>query len=57
MDVSSYRPNSLLPTVSKVLEMLVLKEINKELNSQDWIPKPSIWIPTGSLHSATMPTA
>ena len=37
-DVTSYRPISLLPTISKVLEKLILKRINKELNPQDWIP-------------------
>jgi hypothetical protein len=36
MDVSSYRPISLLPTISK--EKLILKKINKDLNPQDWIP-------------------
>lgn len=29
-DVSSYRPISLLPTISKILEKLILKIINKE---------------------------
>ena len=38
MDVSSYRPISLLPTVSKFLERLILKKIYKDLNPQDWIP-------------------
>jgi hypothetical protein len=38
MDVSSYRPISFLPTISKVLEKLTLKIINKDLNPQDWIP-------------------
>jgi hypothetical protein len=38
MDVSSYRPNSLLPTISKVLEKLILKIINKDVNPQDWTP-------------------
>jgi len=37
-DVTSYRPISLLPTISKVLEKLILKRINKEMNPQDWIP-------------------
>ena len=39
MDVSSYRPVSLLPTISKVLEKLTHKEINKDLKPQDWIQK------------------
>jgi hypothetical protein len=37
INVTSYRPISLLPTISKILEKLVLKRINKELNPQDWI--------------------
>jgi hypothetical protein len=32
MDVSSYRPIGLLPTISKVLEKLILKKISKDLN-------------------------
>jgi hypothetical protein len=35
MDISSYRPISLLPTISKVLEKRILKNINKDLNPQD----------------------
>ena len=35
MDVSSYRPISLLPTISKVLGKLTLKKFNKDLNPQD----------------------
>ena len=38
MDVSSYRPISLLPIISKVLEKLILKKINGDLNPQEWIP-------------------
>jgi hypothetical protein len=39
MDVSSYRPISLLTTISKVLGKLILKKkINKDFNPQDWIP-------------------
>ena len=38
MGVSSYRPISLLQTISKVLENLYQKKINKDLNPQDWIP-------------------
>ena len=38
IDVTSYRPISLLPTISKLLEKLILKRINKESNPQDQIP-------------------
>jgi hypothetical protein len=38
IDVSSYGPISLLPIISKVLEKLILKKINKDLNPQGWIP-------------------
>ena len=38
MDVPSYRPISLLPIISKVLEKLILRKISKDLNPQDWIP-------------------
>jgi hypothetical protein len=53
-DVSSYRPISLLSTISKVLEKLILKKSIKNL-TQRLDPKPLIWVPTGSLHNATMP--
>ena len=38
IDVTSYRPISLLPTISNVLEKLILKRNNKKSNPQDWIP-------------------
>jgi hypothetical protein len=38
-DVTSYRPISLLPIISKVLEKLILKRIYKDSNSQAWIPQ------------------
>jgi hypothetical protein len=37
-DVSSYKPISLLPRISKVLEKLLHKRMNKDKNKQDWIP-------------------
>jgi len=38
MLVYYFVPLSLLPTISRVLEKLILKRINKESNPQDWIP-------------------
>jgi hypothetical protein len=38
MDVSSYRPITLLPIISKLLEKLLFKNINKDLNPSEWIP-------------------
>ena len=35
IEVTSYRPIILLPTISNVLEKLILKRINKESNPQD----------------------
>jgi hypothetical protein len=37
-DVASYRPISLLPILSKILEKLLLKRIYRDSNLQDWIP-------------------
>ncbi|PNF38133.1 hypothetical protein B7P43_G14602 [Cryptotermes secundus] len=37
-DVTSYRPMSLLLTISEVLEKLILNKRNKESNPQTWIP-------------------
>jgi hypothetical protein len=37
IDVASYGPIRPLPTISKLLEKLILKMINKESNPQDWI--------------------
>ena len=57
MDVSSCRPISLLPTILKVLENLIsLYSKNQQRPEPARLdPKPSMWIPTGSLHSATIP--
>jgi len=38
MDVSSYQPIRLLPIFSKLLEELIHKNINIDLNPQQWIP-------------------
>jgi hypothetical protein len=37
-DVASYRPISLLPVISKILEKLLLKRIYNDTHSQAWIP-------------------
>jgi hypothetical protein len=36
--VSSYRPISLLPSISKLLEKLLLKRIRSYPNTEEWIP-------------------
>jgi len=38
-DVASYRPISLLPVISKILEKLLLKRIYNETHLQVWIPQ------------------
>ena len=38
IDVSSYRPISLLPVMSKLLERLLLRRINADLPPTNWIP-------------------
>jgi len=38
-DVASYRPISLLPIISKILETLLLNRITKETHLQDWVPE------------------
>ena len=38
-DVDSYRPISLLPIISKILERLLLRRLTKETHFQDWMPE------------------
>jgi hypothetical protein len=38
-DVASYRPISLLPIISKILEKPLLHRLNNETHFQDWLPK------------------
>jgi hypothetical protein len=37
-DVASYRPISLQPILSKILEKLLLKRIYRDTNLQEWVP-------------------
>jgi hypothetical protein len=37
-DVTSYRPISLLPILSKVYEKLLLRRLHKDLSPDKWIP-------------------
>jgi hypothetical protein len=37
-DLTSYRPISLLPIISKILENLLLRRLLNDTHSQDWIP-------------------
>jgi hypothetical protein len=37
-NVSSYRPISLLPIISKLLEKLLMKRIRSDPNTEEWIP-------------------
>jgi hypothetical protein len=38
IDVSSYRPISILPIIAELLEKLLLNKINQDSNPQNWIP-------------------
>ena len=38
-DITSYRPVSLLPFISKILERLLLHRLNPEVQNHDWIPE------------------
>jgi len=37
-DIASYRPISLLPVISKILEKLLLLRLSNEMSPQSWIP-------------------
>src|SRR5215469_3140499 len=37
-EVTSYRPISLLPVISKILEKLLILRISNEVHSLEWIP-------------------
>lgn len=37
-NITSYRPISLLSTISKLLEKIILKRINTDIDTHDWMP-------------------
>jgi len=54
LDVLSYQPISLLLTISKVLENIILKNKQIKLEPTRLDPKPTTCVPTGSIHRAKM---
>jgi hypothetical protein len=57
-DVTSYRPISLLPVTSKILEKLLLSTLTKEFPLlPDMATIAPVWIPERALYNSSMPPA
>jgi hypothetical protein len=52
-ELASYRPISLLPTVSKICEKLLLKRLLKMVENNGFIPNHQVRLQREALHSRT----
>jgi len=56
-EVTSYRPISLLPVMSKILEKLLLSRLTKDLPPPNMDTIAPIWIPERALYNSSMAPA